>query len=434
MYALAAAPRVYAPYMPSAPFVLLESLPLLLPLPYPATAPPFAPAPPFSPRAYYPDHHPDYYPDDAYYPEDGLLAGGPFDFGAVGTPPPLMSPRGEEYDPLPGPAAPEGDRRALLIGINYTGQRNQLRGCHDDVRRIEALLLAEGWGPEEIRVVTDSPESPVQPTYEGLLAAFRWLSGGTAAGDARFLHFSGHGGSVPAHAGTLKPGPMEQTMIPVDHNNGRRQLRGSAIHAALVAPLPPGSRLTIVMDCCHSGAVIDLPYQFLAHQFEMTKYYQNGRRLPGARPFRSELDRSRPFSSGLRLIPQMLAGRLESVLDGPAPMAEVVMLSSCKDWQLSADIKSGVGHGTSWDAPEGGDRKGFVGGALTFALLTALNETGPYPAALFDLLERMRQLIRERGLMQVPQLSASAVLDLEAPFTLEGPLASSPPMVFYSPY
>lgn len=54
-----------------------------------------------------------------------------------------------------------------------------------------------------------------------------------------------------------------QTLVPVDYDTAG-MIRDDNLFETLVAPLPKGSVLTSVMDCCHSGTVLDLPYTFLA--------------------------------------------------------------------------------------------------------------------------------------------------------------------------
>merc|ERR1712190_199358 len=41
-------------------------------------------------------------------------------------------------------------------------------------------------------------------------------------------------------------------------------LRDDDVFRYLVGPLPEGVQLTAVLDCCHSGTILDLPYIFIA--------------------------------------------------------------------------------------------------------------------------------------------------------------------------
>lgn len=93
-------------------------------------------------------------------------------------------------------------RKALLIGINYTGTSHQLNGCINDAMNMREYLINErGFSPSpaDMVILTDTPENlgtPYEPNGHNMMAAFRWLVTGNNAGDSVFLSYSGHGGLV----------------------------------------------------------------------------------------------------------------------------------------------------------------------------------------------------------------------------------------------
>mmetsp|Transcript_22380 Transcript_22380/g.34783 ORF Transcript_22380/g.34783 Transcript_22380/m.34783 type:complete len:362 (-) Transcript_22380:41-1126(-) len=147
----------------------------------------------------------------------------------------------------------KGKKRALLIGINYEHQPIALRGCINDIRKMEVMLKKEGF--RDIKLLSDEDEDP---TVVGIISAIMWLVDGAAPGDSLFMHFSGHGGRVEDDDYDEKDG-YDETIIPVDYKkNG--QIRDDDLFSLLIAPLPKDVHLTVVMDCCHSGTILDLPY------------------------------------------------------------------------------------------------------------------------------------------------------------------------------
>jgi metacaspase-1 len=55
----------------------------------------------------------------------------------------------------------------------------------------------------------------------------------------------------------------DETLVPVDYASAG-QIRDDDLFQVLVGAMPSGVVVTCVMDCCHSGTVLDLPYQFVA--------------------------------------------------------------------------------------------------------------------------------------------------------------------------
>ncbi len=159
----------------------------------------------------------------------------------------------------------KGRKKSLLVGINYVGTANALRGCHNDVKNVRKLITETYKFPTDSasqRVLMDDGENQA-PTRANILAAFKWLIEGAKDGDSLFFHYSGHGASQKdVRPDTDEADGMDETLVPADYDKSG-MIVDDDIFDMLVAPLPRGVRLTAVMDCCHSGSVFDLPYTYL---------------------------------------------------------------------------------------------------------------------------------------------------------------------------
>lgn len=164
-------------------------------------------------------------------------------------------------------------RRAVLIGINYYGQSGQLSGCHNDVRNIkDYLITVHDFQENNITTLMDD-RYHTSPTYANIMTAFRQAVRLTQSGDTLFCHFSGHGGQVLDRNGDEDDG-KDETLIPVDFTSAG-QITDDKLLLELVKPLPRDSVMTCLMDCCHSGTVLDLPYRFTADSDEVKGMQRN---------------------------------------------------------------------------------------------------------------------------------------------------------------
>lgn len=151
-------------------------------------------------------------------------------------------------------------KKALLIGINYTGTENELKGCHDDVHNMSRFLASKGYpiNKKSMKILTDDREDESNPTGANMLAAMDWLV--SEPNTTCFLLYSGHGGQVEDPDGDRDSG-FDDTIVPLDfEENG--QLDSDILHRHLVSALHPSSSLFVIFDCCHSGSAIELPFMY----------------------------------------------------------------------------------------------------------------------------------------------------------------------------
>mmetsp|Transcript_41764 Transcript_41764/g.87649 ORF Transcript_41764/g.87649 Transcript_41764/m.87649 type:complete len:346 (+) Transcript_41764:294-1331(+) len=301
-----------------------------------------------------------------------------------------------------------GKRRALFIGINYFGQKGELRGCINDVHNIKGFLTSN-FRIDEVMVLTDDQKDPRYiPTRQNILNAFKWLRNGAKAGDSLILHYSGHGGSVKDTDGDEEDG-MDETLIPVDYQKAG-QIVDDEVHTVLCRGLPKGVRLTAIMDCCHSESMLDLPYIYTINgdlQIIETSKQEGIVTLIGAGT-RFLLDGNKKnavsnFKTGLGLLMSGGGGgnseAREKTIKTRSTEADVIQISGCRDSQTSADAQIA----------------GQATGAMSHALISCLkkNKNQTYT----QLLQSMRGTL-EGKYTQIPMMSAGRKLVMDHPFTI----------------
>ena len=164
---------------------------------------------------------------------------------------------------MPPPGGPR--KKALIVGINYFGTSAQLRGCINDARCMHYLLVHRlGFREDQILFMTDDhPDTSRRPTKANMFTGMQWLMTGLHPGDSLVFHYSGHGSQQRDFLGVEIDG-LNETLCPMDFRYAG-EIVDDDLNRILVNPLPHGVKLHSVIDACHSGSVLDLPYVATCH-------------------------------------------------------------------------------------------------------------------------------------------------------------------------
>ncbi|KAF9096171.1 Ca(2+)-dependent cysteine protease [Mortierella sp. AD031] len=298
----------------------------------------------------------------------------------------------------------QGRKRALFIGINYFGQSAELRGCINDVKNIKTFITKNyGFREEDTISLTDDQEDPSRiPTHANILSAMQWLVRDARPDDSFFFHYSGHGGQAKDEDRDEDDG-MDETIYPVDHEEAG-VIVDDTMHEILVHPLPAGCRLTAIMDCCHSGSALDLPYIYSTtgnlKEPNMMADVGMGVLSAGMAYMRGDTGGMLRGLGDLGKKLMTSKNNRDKSIDTKSSPADCIMLSGCKDTQTSADA-----HEQSFG----------MTGAMTFAFITAL--TANPQQSYLELLNSIRDILRAKY-EQKPQLSSSHPCDLSLLFTM----------------
>ncbi|KAI9371296.1 caspase domain-containing protein [Aspergillus egyptiacus] len=296
-----------------------------------------------------------------------------------------------------------GRRRALLIGINYFGQPNQLQGCINDVTNVSTFLHERyGYRRQDMVILTDDQQNPKSiPTKANILRAMQWLVHDAQPNDSLFIHFSGHGGRTPDLVGDEEDG-LDDVIYPVDYRTAGHII-DDEMHDIMVRPLKPGVRLTAIFDSCHSGTALDLPYVYSTQGIlkEPNLAKEAASDLFSAVSAYASGDLSGVAQTAIGFFKKAAIGdsaRERTIRTKTSP-ADVVMFSGSKDTQTSADTF----------------QDGEARGALSWAFIKVLQR---YPNLSYVQLLNLIRAELDGKYTQKPQLSCSHPLDTDLLFVM----------------
>ncbi len=236
---------------------------------------------------------------------------------------------------------------ALVIGINYVGQNGELRGCVADTEKIINTLKGRcGYNDSQILLLTDN--TPLKPTKTNILNAIDIFVDRANKESIKELWFSysGHGTYTWNNGGDLEKDNKDEALVPLDYSTAGI-IRDDALNNKLVKRLPKNAKLFSIIDACHSGTSLDLPYIYRVD----TGLEEHG---------------------------------------GDQDILDVCKISGCRDYQTSADAYIN-------------DK---FQGALTFTFIKTLNDFR-YNMTPKQIICRMKNFLKQNGYTQIPTLAVS---------------------------
>lgn len=156
------------------------------------------------------------------------------------------------------------ERRALLVGINsYSltdghslpanprGVIKNLRGAVNDARAMQAILINRfQFKSDRIDTLMDQAA-----TREGILNGLKKLLQDSRANDIAVFYYAGHGSQV-RNSLSKEYDQKDETLVPADAwKSGVKDIRDKELAILYNLFLDKGVKLTVIMDCCHSGSI-----------------------------------------------------------------------------------------------------------------------------------------------------------------------------------
>ena len=153
---------------------------------------------------------------------------------------------------------PTTNKRALLIGSNYSGTSAPLNGCINDLDNMKSFL--QGRGFTDIRMVSDD-ERVKKPTEQIILKELTDFLAKSNTGELLYLHFSGHGTQQISYD-RYEDDHLDEVICTYEADKTISYINDNRLNQIIKENLHKEATLYAVFDCCHSGSMLDLKYTY----------------------------------------------------------------------------------------------------------------------------------------------------------------------------
>ena len=149
------------------------------------------------------------------------------------------------------------NKKALLIGINYSeddNKDNDLYGCENDMNRLSQWIQNNFHFESYSITKLDSSSAIKEEIMTELLLMVEFAKNNRNS--ELFFSYSGHGTHYFSYN---EKDYQNEAICPVDYmTNGL--ISDDWLKKNFIEQLPEDCKLFAIMDCCHSGSNMDLPY------------------------------------------------------------------------------------------------------------------------------------------------------------------------------
>jgi hypothetical protein len=141
---------------------------------------------------------------------------------------------------------------ALIVGINYNGTESQLNGCINDAYSMRDFVTIRGC--DNVYLLTDKD---IRPSKYNILIGLTNLLKNATPGDVIMFYYSGHGSNIKDTNGDETDG-LDEVLVSVDFQS----ISDDELNKVIKTNLRSDISLFIMCDCCHSGTMLDLKYNY----------------------------------------------------------------------------------------------------------------------------------------------------------------------------